>query len=140
MSPKDTIYEFLIQQKLAVISSINAKDKPESALVGIAVSANFEIIFDTINTSRKYQNILDHPNVAVLIGWDDEVTLQYEGQAEILGNDNEALILKEIYFIAYPDGRGRAETWPGLVHIKISPKWMRYSNFNEPQLITELIF
>ena len=85
MNPKDILYEFLIQQKLAVISSIIGKDKPESALVGIAVSANFEIIFDTVNTSRKYQNILHHPNVALVIGWGDETTLQYEGVAAIFG-------------------------------------------------------
>jgi general stress protein 26 len=104
------------------------------------VSVNLEIIFDTVKTSRKYQNILHNPNVALAAGWDEEVTVQYEGIAEILGTGDEADNLREVYFRAFPDGHERAETWPGLVHVKVSPKWIRYSNFNEPQVIEEMVF
>ncbi len=87
---KDLIYQLITQQKLAVISTINNHDNPESALVGIAVSINLEIIFDTVTTSRKYQNILRNPNVALVVGWEDEITVQYEGHAMVLGNDGDA--------------------------------------------------
>ena len=137
---KDLVYQFINQQKLGVVSTVNLLNKPEAAVVGIAVSVNLEIIFDTVKTSRKYQNILHNPNVALAAGWDEEVTVQYEGIAEILGTGNEADNLREVYFRAFPDGRERAETWPGLVHVKVSPKWIRYSNFNEPQMIEELVF
>ena len=137
---KERVYQFIKQQQLGVISTINLMNMPEAALVGIAVSTNLEIIFDTVNSSRKYQNILQKPNVAIVIGWSDEITIQYEGIGEVLGNDDEAQNLKEIYFRTFPDGRERADTWPGLVHIKVSPKWVRYSNFNEPQVIKELAF
>src|ERR1700712_2875831 len=135
---KDLVYQFINQQKLGVVSTINAENKPEAALIGIAVTINLEIIFDTVKTSRKYCNILNNPNVAVVAGWDGEITLQYEGVAETLGNDSESDNLREIYFSAYPDGVERAASWPGLVHVKVSPKWIRYSNFNEPQRIEEL--
>ena len=137
---KDLIYQFIVQQKLAVVSTANSNDKPEAALVGIAVSTNMEIIFDTVKTSRKYQNILRNPDVAMVIGWDNEITVQYEGQAMVLGDDKEADNMKEIYYRTFPEGRERTDTWPGLVHIKIIPRWVRYSNFNEPQLIHELSF
>lgn len=137
---KDLVYQFINQQKLGVVSTVNLLNKPEAAVVGIAVSVNLEIIFDTVKTSRKYQNILHNPNVALAAGWDEEVTVQYEGIAEILGTSDEADNLREVYFRAFPDGRERAETWPGLVHVKVSPKWIRYSNFNEPQVIEELVF
>jgi general stress protein 26 len=137
---KDLIYQFITQQKLAVISTINGNRNPESALVGIAVSINLEIIFDTVTTSRKYQNILHNPNVSVVVGWDDEITVQYEGNAMVLGNDGDADNMREIYYRAYPEGRERADTWPGLVHIKVSPKWIRYNNFNEPVVIKEMGF
>ncbi|MDB5154841.1 MAG: Pyridoxamine 5-phosphate oxidase [Mucilaginibacter sp.] len=137
---KDLVYQFIKQQPLGVIATTNKAQQPEAALVGIAVSVNLEIIFDTIKISRKYHNILQNPKVALVIGWDDETTIQYEGTAEVLGNDTVAENLKEIYFRAFPDGRERAETWPGLVHIKVTPQWLRYSNFNEPQVIRELIF
>jgi general stress protein 26 len=137
---KELIYQFINQQKLGVVSTANPENKPEAAVVGIAVSANLEIIFDTIKTSRKYLNILRQPEVALVIGWDEEITVQFEGMAEVLSDDSTADRLREIYYQAYPDGRERAATWPGLVHIKVTPKWIRYSNFNEPPLIGEVTF
>jgi len=137
---KDLLYQYISQHKLGVVSTTNSDGKPESALVGIAVSNNLEIIFDTVKSSRKYANILQNRRVSLVIGWDDETTVQYEGEAEILGKDNAADNLRQLYYIAYPDGLERAETWPGLVHIKVEPKWIRYSNFNEPVTIEELNF
>ncbi|MDB5145831.1 MAG: Pyridoxamine 5-phosphate oxidase [Mucilaginibacter sp.] len=137
---KDLIYQFMRQQPLGIIATTNRANKPEAALIGVAVSFGLEIIFDTVKTSRKYHNILQNPKVALVIGWDNETTVQYEGIAEVLGNDIEAENLKEVYYRAYPDGRERAETWPGLVHIKVTPQWLRYSNFNEPPVIHEMAF
>lgn len=140
MDTKELIYQFIAGHKLGVVSTVNSDNKPESAVVGMAVSESFEIIFDTVKASRKYRNILRNPHVAFAIGWDNEITVQYEGIAEVLGDGDEANGLREIYFKAYPDGRERAATWPGLVHIKVTPKWIRYSNFNDPLLIEEIAF
>jgi len=137
---KELIYQLISQNKLAVVSTIGKDGKPESALVGIAVSTNLEIIFDTVKTTRKYHNILSNKHIAVVIGWNNETTVQYEGEAEVLGNDSAADNYRQIYYAAWPDGRERAETWPGLVHIRITPKWARYSNFNEPGVIEEITF
>lgn len=134
------IYQFIAKQKLGVISTVNAENKPEAAVVGIAVSENFEIIFDTVKASRKYANIMHNPRVAFVIGWDNEITVQYEGIAEVLGNGAEADRLRAIYYHVYPDGKERAATWPGLVHIKVTAKWIRYSDFNEPPVTEELSF
>ncbi|HEY4326463.1 MAG TPA: pyridoxamine 5'-phosphate oxidase family protein [Mucilaginibacter sp.] len=136
---KAFLYNFIRQHRLAVISTISKEQKAESALVGFAVSENLEIIFDTVKTSRKHRNILQNPQVAVVIGWDNETTVQYEGIATELAGE-EAVRFKEIYFAVYPDGRERAETWPGLVYFKITPNWIRYSNFNEPVVIEEMMF
>ncbi|HWD89584.1 MAG TPA: pyridoxamine 5'-phosphate oxidase family protein [Mucilaginibacter sp.] len=137
---KDDVYKLISQCKLAVVSTINRSGKPESALVGIAVTPELEIIFDTVTSSRKYDNIIHHPNISMVVGWDNETTVQYEGIAEVLDNDASADNYREIYFETWPDGRGRFETWPGLVYIKVTPKWVRYSNFNVPAIIEELIF
>ncbi len=134
---KDFLYHFIQKNRLAVISGISPENKPESALVGIAVSENLEIIFDTVTTSRKCQNLLYNPYVALVIGWEDEITVQYEGLATMLTNSDD--LYREIYFSAFPDGRGRAVNWPGIVHFKIQPKWIRYSNFNDPAVIEEMI-
>ena len=136
---KDLLLNYIKKHTLATLSTISKEGKPEAALVGIAVTRNLEIIFDTVKTSRKYGNILQNPNVALVIGWDNETTIQYEGVAkELSAADDEAY--KEIYYQIFPEGRQRAESWPGLVHFIITPRWIRYSNFNEPQIIEELSF
>src|ERR1700744_2772061 len=104
---KDLIYQFIKQQSLGIVATTNEANGPEAALVGIAVSVNLEIVFDTVKTSRKYHNILQNPKIAIVIGWDNETTVQYEGTAEILGNDTEAENFKEVYYRAFPDGRER---------------------------------
>ncbi|BAU55466.1 pyridoxamine 5'-phosphate oxidase family protein [Mucilaginibacter gotjawali] len=134
---KEFLYNFIKQHRLAVISTTSKKNKPEAALIGFAVSEELEIVFDTVKTSRKYQNLLHNPNVAIVIGWDNETTVQYEGIATELSGD-DAGRYKEIYFSVYPDGRERAVTWPHIVHFKVIPKWIRYSNFNEPVVVEEL--
>ena len=134
---KEFVYNFIRQHNLAVISTLSKDNKPEAALIGFAVSRDLEIVFDTVKTSRKYKNILQNPSVAVVIGWDNETTVQYEGIAAELSGDNAAYY-KEIYFQVYKDGRERAETWPHIVHFKITPNWIRYSNFNEGGSIEEM--
>ncbi|MDR3696419.1 pyridoxamine 5'-phosphate oxidase family protein [Mucilaginibacter sp.] len=136
---KDFLYNFIKQHTLAVISTSNKENMPEAALIGIAVSADLEIIFDTVKTSRKYKNLVQNPKVALVIGWDNETTVQYEGTASELSGDGDD-DYKEIYFSVYPDGRERAVTWPHIVHFKITPTWIRYSNFNEPVVVEEMVF
>jgi general stress protein 26 len=135
---KEFIYNFIKQHTIGVISTSTKEHRPEAALIGIAVSEELEIIFDTVKSSRKYVNILQNPFVALVIGWDNETTIQYEGKAtELSGKEDD--YLREIYFGVYKDGRERAETWPDLVHFKITPNWIRYSNFNDPVVIEEMI-
>jgi hypothetical protein len=136
---REFAYQFISRHQLAVLSSIAPGNKPQSALVGIAVSKDLKIIFDTVDRSRKYANLISNPLVSLVIGWEDETTLQYEGEAELLDElDGEKF--REIYYACFPDGRQRAETWPGLVHFVVRPRWMRYSNFNLPQVIEEITF
>ena len=136
---KQFIYDFIKQHQLAVISTCNSANTPEAALIGIAVAEKLELVFDTVTTSRKYKNILQNPNVALVIGWDNETTVQYEGVAiELNNSDGDAF--KEVYFDTFKDGRERAETWANIVHFKIVPNWIRYSSFNEPVVVEEMVF
>jgi uncharacterized pyridoxamine 5'-phosphate oxidase family protein len=134
---RDLILKFLKSHKLAVISTVSKDNKPQSAVIGIAVSDRFELIFDTVKTSRKYDNIAQNPFVSLVVGWDQETTVQYEGIATELAV-GEAAFYKEIYFSVFSDGMLRDQTLPNIVHYKITPKWLRYSNFNEPVSIEEI--
>ena len=51
------VHDFIATRKYGVISSVGPRGEPQSALVGIAVSDELEIVFDTVTTSRKYPNL-----------------------------------------------------------------------------------
>jgi pyridoxine/pyridoxamine 5'-phosphate oxidase len=138
-SKQSLIYNFLTRFKLGVISTMSAENMPQSALVGIAITPQLEVIFDTINTTRKYKNLIAEPACSFVIGWAGEQTVQYEGKAEELTKDNREKYQTN-YFSAWPDASARM-AWPGIAYFVVRPKWMRYSDFDQtPPLIQEFEF
>ncbi|MGI8959086.1 MAG: pyridoxamine 5'-phosphate oxidase family protein [Bryobacteraceae bacterium] len=133
------VYEFIAKNKLGVLGTIAHPGTPQSALVGIAVTPDLEIIFDTVKSSRKYPNLIAKPTCCFAIGWTGEQTVQYEGQAaELEGPGLEHY--QEMYFQAWPDGPARL-SWPGIVYFVVKPTWLRYSDFDQsPPLIREFTF
>ena len=135
------LYAFLSGHKLGVLSTIGANATPQSALMGIAVTPELEVVFDTVTSSRKYPNLIARPACSFVIGGlgGGEQTVQYEGEAEEL----TALGLKlyqEVYFAAWPEGPSRL-SWPGITYFLVRPRWIRYSDFDQnPPLIREFHF
>jgi len=135
MNPSD-LYTFIAAKPYAVISTIAVNGTPQSALIGIAVTPDLEIIFDTLTTTRKVANLVANPTCSLVIGWDDEQTLQYEGTAYVPSGSDLARY-QDLYFARWPDGRTRL-SWPGIAHILVCPTWIRYSDFNhQPPTIEE---
>ncbi len=136
---KQALYEFMASQRLAVLSSTGPDASPQSAVVGIAVTPTLEIVFDTLSQSRKAQNLIARPTCALVIGWDNEMTVQYEGLAEGYRKYEEGT-WKDIYFRTWPGCREHL-SWPGLMYFVVSPRWLRYSDFNmHPPEIAEFTF
>jgi hypothetical protein len=50
---------FLRQHRVAVQASVSDAGGAQAAVVGIAVTDRFEIVFDTLSSSRKAQNLLE---------------------------------------------------------------------------------
>jgi hypothetical protein len=71
---KADIYQFMSKQKLGVLGTLSSRGSPQSALVGIAVTPELEIIFDTVKSSRKFQNLMSNPGCAFVVGWTGELT------------------------------------------------------------------
>ncbi|MCC8939311.1 pyridoxamine 5'-phosphate oxidase family protein [Bradyrhizobium sp. Arg68] len=117
---------FLRMHRLAVVSTLH-DGAPQAAVVGIAVTDDLEIIFDTLTTSRKYNNLRADPRAALVIGWDAEQTVQYEGVADFPAGA-ELAACKRVYFAAWPDGPER-EAWPNIGYVRVRPKWARFSDF-----------
>ncbi|HEX7450933.1 MAG TPA: pyridoxamine 5'-phosphate oxidase family protein, partial [Polyangiaceae bacterium] len=55
---------------------------PQAAVVGYAVSDDLELVFDTLGSTRKAHNLRRDSRVALVVGWDDDQTVQIEGIAD----------------------------------------------------------
>ena len=126
------LLEFLQSQRLAVQASVSASGVPQAAVVGFAVTDRFEIVFDTLASTRKAHNLRRNPRISLVIGGlvaGDERTVQLEGVAdEPSGGDLERV--KRVYYEAYPDGPARL-SWPGLIYVRVQPAWARFSDYNK---------
>jgi hypothetical protein len=133
------LYQFLSRETLGVLGSLSSSGKPQSALVGIAVTPDLEIIFDTVSSTRKFKNLTSNSNCSLVIGWKGEITVQIEGKAH--QPDESALACyREIYFATWPECRSHL-SWKGITHFVVRPDWIRYSNFEQnPPLLQEFTF
>jgi pyridoxine/pyridoxamine 5'-phosphate oxidase len=133
------LFEFIKRHRLAVLATVGTEGGPEAALVGIAVTPELEIIFDTLQTTRKARNLAANPRAAFVVGCTEEITLQYEGIAQELTGD-ELAKYKRSYFAAFPDGPAR-EAWKGITYYVVRPRWIRFSDYTQsPPRIEELRF
>jgi pyridoxine/pyridoxamine 5'-phosphate oxidase len=139
---KADLLAFLRTQKWAVEASVSAHGAPQAALVGIGVTDDLELVFDTIASSRKAANMNANPKVAFVIGgWEagDPRSVQYEGVVDFpLGEPLEHV--RAAYFAAFPDGQSRL-VWPGITHGRVRPTWARFADYTQvPPVIEEFEF
>ena len=64
----DELLQFMRSEKYAVQTSVTPGGAPQAAVVGIAVSDQFEIVFDTLASSRKARNLRANAAIALVIG------------------------------------------------------------------------
>ena len=135
---KRMILEFLRKHSLAVIATCHRNGTPEAAAIDFSVRDNLEIVFDTFKDTRKFNNLAERPGVAFVVGWNDNITVQYEGEAtKVPGADIEQY--QRAHLDSVPAEREFIER--GAVMFKATPKWIRYSDFNkEPPELIEIQF
>jgi hypothetical protein len=130
MTPK-ALLGFMRSCRYAVQASVNREGAPQAAVVGIAVSEGFDLVFDTMRTSRKAANLRLDPRIALVLGGQapgDERTLQIEGLAS-LPEGPELDQARRLYLAKFPDGAER-QVWAGSVFVRVRPQWFRFSDFN----------
>jgi pyridoxine/pyridoxamine 5'-phosphate oxidase len=131
----EEIFDIAKTKRYLVVSTVNEAGAPEAALMGFALTQAKEVVFDTLSTSRKAVNLARNPAAALVIGWDDNISLQIEGIARRpVGEDLASA--KAAYFREWPDGRAR-ENWPNIAYVVVRPKWMRYSNYSGAPVVEE---
>ncbi len=136
---RSELYDFIRPHKYAVQASVAETGAPQAAVVGIVATPELEIFFDTFASSRKAKNLRRDARVALVIGWDEEQTVQLEGVADEPSGADLAR-LKDVYFARFPDGRER-ERMPEIIYFRVRPRWARYSDFRTADAkIVELSF
>jgi pyridoxine/pyridoxamine 5'-phosphate oxidase len=131
----EEVFNITRRKQYLVVSTVNESGAPEAALMGFALTEANEFVFDTLSTSRKAVNLARNPAAALVIGWDDNISLQIEGPARRPVGDDLANA-KSAYFREWPDGRAR-ENWPNIAYVVVRPKWIRYSNYSGAPVVEE---
>jgi pyridoxine/pyridoxamine 5'-phosphate oxidase len=131
----EQVFDIAKTKRYLVVSTVNGSGAPEAALMGFALTHTREIVFDTLSTSRKAVNLARSSAAALVIGWDENVSLQIEGVARRPVGDDLASA-KAAYFSQWPDGRAR-ENWPNIAYVVVRPKWIRYSNYSGVPVVEE---
>ena len=119
---------------LAVVATSDPGRRPEAALVGIAALDDGTLIFDTERDTRKVANLLQNPCVAVVVGWNDGISLQIEGVAEVTVGD-----ARQQYGSAYNQQLpGSRALDPEFDVVAIRPTWVRvYDTTTRPPRVQE---
>ena len=136
---REFLYDFISKHRYAVLSTVDPEGNPEAALVGFAVAPDLKLIFDTVGSSRKYRNLKYNSSIALVIGWENEQTVQYEGRV-ITQAGKEFNTMMDLYLKVFADGRERFEKWKDVEYFVVVPDWIRYSDFNDPPVIEEMDF
>jgi uncharacterized pyridoxamine 5'-phosphate oxidase family protein len=124
---KKELIQYISSRNFTVISTIG-EDYPESACIEFG-NDGLTLIFDTNRNSRKFKNIQKSHKVSLVIGWEDEKTVQYEGIATLLKVGPELEHLKHAYFTKSP-GAQKWEHTEGNVYFKVEPVWIRFTDLN----------
>ena len=119
---REKFIEFVRAAGMAVVATVDAEGNPEAALVEVAVTDDAEIVFDTKDTARKVANIIGNPRTALVVGWNNGVSIQVEGLASILsGAEREEY--GRIYQSQFPGSRALTEEF---TIVRVAPRWLRY--------------
>jgi hypothetical protein len=118
--------DFLKGCPFGAIATVGPNLTPEAALVNIAVTEDLELIFQTLQTTRKCLNLRRDPHVAI-VTWKENETLQVEGIADEPDEFAREPLL-DAYFAARPDARAHVG-WPDLVYVRVKPRWLRLSYY-----------
>jgi general stress protein 26 len=131
---REELVAFLRKAQFWVEATTHATGAPQAAVIGVAVTDELELVFDTVTSTRKCANLRREPRVA-LVMWHEAATVQIEGVADEPSGD-DLVRLKKAYFAAFADGPTR-ESWPDITYVRVRPTWIRYSDFagTEPRTL-----
>ncbi len=126
---KTELVAFIGAQKWAVEATVAADGGPQAAVIGVAVTDDLEVVFDTGTRARKAENLRRTKRMALVVGWDEGRTVQLEGVVdEVTRESADHARLLAVYVAKFPDGAARA-TDPDIAFFRLRPSWGKVSDF-----------
>lgn len=125
----ETVYNFLQKEHLCVISTISPDITPQSAVMAFSQTKDLEIIFQTPNSTRKYNNLKSNKNISVATGWslDEFITVQYDGVAEEVTDPDQVNLVRGIHVLKNEESKKYAFIEENKF-FRITPKLIKYSD------------
>lgn len=136
MNTQEKILAFLARHKECVLATTGENGSPQAATVGFSETSHLELTIGTVKGSRKYKNMMRDPHVAVVVGFEGNTTVQYEGMAyELSGEELDARL--KLLFRKNPDAQ-HFQKDPDQVYLSVTPTWIRYTDFSQANPVEEL--
>jgi uncharacterized pyridoxamine 5'-phosphate oxidase family protein len=125
-----------LKQKSGILCSIAADGKPQATPIYFSAEADLSIYFITHTTSRKYQNMIKHPDVAFVVYTEKPAKcVQIEGTVAPVTDPSEKRIHStELLSISTEDSENppiAQIAGKEIVVMKITPFAARFANFDE---------
>lgn len=129
-----SIARFVAAAGCGVVATVSSDGSPEAALVGMAALEDGTLIFNTPDAARKVENLRANRRVAVVIGTPGDVSVQVEGDASIV-EDEERQHYGRAYDHRFPGSRALAD---GFLVVVVRPSWVRvYDAEQHPAVVRE---
>jgi uncharacterized protein YhbP (UPF0306 family) len=131
MDKRQVILAFLRSHPMATIATIDEVTMcPESALIAFVELDNLELIFETFQGTRKYNNLRRNSNVALVVGWDAQchITLQYEGTAKLI-SASQAPRFRNIFLQKKTPCTEEFLLDPRVRLFRVKPRWIALSDY-----------
>lgn len=139
MDKRKLISEYIRTQILGVIATVKEDNTPEAALIALTEIDHLELVFGTYSTTRKYQNLIKNPYVAITFGnsVEEAISVQYEGVVkELLGAEIDRP--RTLHLLKNPRSAKYAYK-PEQRWFKVIPTWVRYVSLaTDPQVEFEI--
>ncbi|KRA23831.1 hypothetical protein ASD65_04890 [Microbacterium sp. Root61] len=127
------LIEFVRTHGDAVVATVGADGHPHASYVSITATDRGELVFNARRGSRTVANIAQHPEVAVVVGGRELLTLQCEGRgSEPEETDRDRCVAA--YVDAFPQFAA-SSTMPGIVFIRVTVARARLSDLRSQALI-----
>jgi general stress protein 26 len=137
---------FLMRHKTGVLATAGHDNLPHGSVVHYDADDDFNVYFLTLPSSRKYQALSAHPQVAFTIFREDvPQTLQIEGMAKDITNALESKEKKDKVMEAlnanpffFPPISKLDPEVPAVIWLR--PTWIRWADYAFAQYGTDRVF